>query len=224
MVSLPGEMGQGHPLIEPSDRVIEMWAWGLWLLLSWEDGCWSPEYKLYKGKDWVCFISCYTFTTWKGTWHIVGTQEIVVEWSTECYLEKLKGKDATESDTTEWLNWTELSWPQRMGKSQRREILAKEWHKQRLGVRKWQRVLGTRNEPKNRDLGKGHWRPLGPQVCMLIRCLFVRKGPCALQSGLCMEFLAGKKSVTSISQTCPVFLASLLFELISAFLLQLGGA
>ena len=38
------------------------------------------------------------------------------------------------------------------------------------------------------------------------------------------EFLAGKKSVTSISQPSPVFLASLLFELISAFLLQLGGA
>ena len=77
---------------------------------------------------------------------------------------------------------------------------------------------------QSRDLGKGLWRPLEPQVCMLIGCLFVRKGPCALQSGLCMEFLVGKKSVTSISQTSPVFLTSLLFELISAFLLQLGGA
>ena len=119
------------------------------------------------------------------------------------------------------LEWIAIS---RMGKSQRREILAKEWHKQRRGVRKWQHVLGTRNEPKNRDLGKGRWRPLGPQVCMLIGCLFIRKGPYALQSGLCPEFLAEKQSVTSTSQTSPVVLASLLFELISAFLLQLRGA
>ena len=54
--------------------------------------------------------------------------------------------------------------------------------------------------------------------------LFARKGSCALQNGLHTKFLAGKTSVTSISQTSLVFLASILVELIAAFLFQLGGA
>lgn len=54
-----------------------------------------------------------------------------------------------------------LSWPQKMGKNNKNSI------NNGSGLRKCQGVLGTRSEQKTLDLGRGHWRLLGCQVCKI---------------------------------------------------------